>query len=75
MKNESFILDILRDTNFKEEAYHRGLCVDAGTFYFEPKYLFLTEVYKVFLDLNYPVGHEYFAQVLRQRGWDKNCFS
>ncbi len=73
-ETESFNLDILRDTNFKEEAHHRGLRVDASTFYFEHKYSFFTEVYKVFLDLNYPVDHEYFAQILRQRGWDKICF-
>ncbi len=75
MKNESFILNILRDTDFKEEAHHRGLCVDASTFNFEHKYSFLTEVYKVFLDLNYPVDHDYFGQILRKRGWNKSVFS
>ncbi len=70
MKNKSFILDILHDTDFKEEAHHHGLCIDASTFYFDNKNSFLTEVYKVFLDLNYPVDHEFFAQILRQRGWD-----
>ncbi len=74
MNDESFILDLLSscEDDFMLEANRLGLeTVTPYRLYVEHKYAFLIEVYKVFLDLNYQSDHEYFARILRQRGWNK----